>query len=117
VKWAIVLGAVVVLAVLISLFWPGWSGKPAAKPGMEFCEFLARPAAKLYIDGKLVAKEVPPIHSTQLKVGEHTIRFVSPSNKEHKTTIKVAKGRQVQWFMNFVEGRIYERHIAGVKTK
>jgi len=113
VKGAILICAILVSAFLAYLFWLGPKMQAWSEPGKEFCEFLARPAAELYIDGQLASKEVPPIYSTQLGVGEHDVRFVSPDNKEHSTTINVEKGRRVQWFMNFVEGQIYQMPTSG----
>ena len=74
----------------------------------ERCEFLARPAAKLFIDDVLVADEVPPIYRTRLATGPHTLRFVSPRNRTHEVEIEVVKGRQIRWVMNFVRGRLDE---------
>ena len=95
--------AALLIAVLAVWLWP-WSG--ALATGFEFSEFLARPAAKLYIDGELATSEIPPIHRTQLSHGEHTIRFVSPENQEHEMTIHVAAGQPTRWVMNFVENRM-----------
>ena len=86
-----------------------------SEPGKEVCEFLARPAAKLFIDGKLASEEVPPIYRTQLELGEHTIRFVSPGNRTHEIRIDVVKALPTQWFMNFVEGRVDERPLSSEK--
>ena len=77
----------------------------------EVCEFLARPAAKLFIDGKLASEEVPPIYRTQLELGEHTIRFVSPENRTNEKRIDVVKGLPTRWFMNWAEGRVDERRL------
>ena len=79
------------------------------------CEFLARPAARLFIDGKLASEEVPPIYRTQLELGEHTIRFVSPGNRTNEIRINVVKHLPTQWFMNFFEGRVDERPLSSEK--
>lgn len=77
----------------------------------EVCEFLARPVAKLFIDGKLASEEVPPIYRTQLELGEHTIRFVSPENRTNEMRIDVVKDLPTRWFMNWAEGRVDERRM------
>ena len=74
----------------------------------ERCEFLARPAAKLFIDDVLVSGEIPPIYRTRLGTGPHTLRFVSPRNRTHEVRIEVVKGRPIRWVMNFVKGRMDE---------
>ena len=75
----------------------------------ETCEFLASPAARLYVDGELASGEVPPLYRTALPVGEHTVRFVSPSGLSREITIQVAKGRPEQWFMDFADGEVHRR--------
>jgi hypothetical protein len=98
--------AAAVLAVATFLLWPESEPALAKQPGKEYCEFLARPAARLYIDGKLVAEEIPPIHRVQLDVGKHHIRFVSPDSRAHETEIEVVDGKPVRWLMNFVDNRL-----------
>ena len=102
-------GAILVVAIASYFLWPGSDGALAPRPGMEFCEFLARPAAKLYIDEDLVTAQTPPIYRTELTLGKHTIRFVSPDEKTHEKEIDVVAGKRIRWFMSFVENRLYER--------
>lgn len=110
-------GAFVRYPALWKRHFGGASVGANAVPGAEeeICEFLARPAARLYIDGELVAEEIPPLHRTALSVGEHTVRFVSPSGATREITIRVAKRRPKQWFMNFVDGRVHGRPAASLK--
>ena len=107
VRRAVALAALLVIGVAVFFVWSSptkglWWNK-------EMCEFLARPAAKLYIDGELASEEVPPIYRTQLEPGKHAIRFVSPEDRSHEVSIEVIKGQPTQWFMNFVEDQIYQR--------
>ena len=119
-------GVILVMLSAASLTWyvvlstPAMSGPnvPSANPDAEeeVCEFFGRPAFSLYIDGRLVSKEIPPLYRTVLSVGEHTVRFVSPSGTTRETTIRVLKGRPTQWFMSFVDGRLHRRApISAVK--
>lgn len=78
----------------------------------ETCEFLARPTATLYIDGKLASESIPPIHREKLRVGEHFVQFVGPDGEYHEVTIDVVKGSPTRWFMNFVDGRVVPRPTA-----
>ena len=75
------------------------------------CEFLARPAARLFIDGKLASEEVPPIYRTELEIGEHIIRFVSPANRTKELRIDVVKNLPTRWLMNWVEHHVDERPL------
>lgn len=111
VRRAVALGAGILVGAGAFFMWPAAEREVAADPGQETCEFLARPAAKLYIDGALASQEVPPIHRTRLELGEHTVRFVSPENRMHQATIVVVRGRPMQWFMNFVTGELAERSL------
>ena len=82
---------------------------------MEYCEFNARPAAKLFIDGELVAAEIPPAKGVELDVGKHTIRFVSPDGKTRETEIDVVAGKPTQWGMNFIKNRPWTTTVKGAK--
>ncbi len=119
-RWVLAGGAVILVALSAALYaWyqvlstplPGGSEVSAVSPTAEeeVCEFLARPAARLYIDGEAVVEEIPPLYRAALSVGEHTVRFVSPSGVTRKVTIRVAKGYPRQWFMNFVDGKVHRR--------
>ncbi len=108
-RQAIAGGAILVVAIAGYFLWSGSDGALVPRPGTEFCEFLARPAAKLFIDEDLATAETPPIYGAELTLGKHVIRFVSPDEKTHETEIDVVAGKQNLWFMNFVENRLYER--------
>ncbi len=82
-----------------------------SEPRTEVCEFLARPAARLFIDGKLASEEVPPIYRTELEIGEHIIRFVSPTNRTKELRIDVVKNLPTRWLMNWVEDHVDERPL------
>jgi hypothetical protein len=80
-----------------------------AEPGTEICEFLARPAAKLFIDGKQVAEEIPPVYRLPLPTGRHAVRFEGPGGVAHEMTINVVAGNPRQWFVNLVDGKVRVR--------
>ncbi len=82
-----------------------------SEPRTEVCEFLARPAARLFIDGKLASEEVPPIYRTELEIGEHIIRFVSTANRTNEIRIDVVEDLPTRWFMNWVEDQVDERPL------
>ncbi len=95
-----------------SAAWAAARAALAAPPlPTEICEFLARPAARLYIDGKLVSKEIPPIFRTELAIGEHTVRFVSVTNRTRELRIQVVEGSPTRWVMNWVENRVGQRSL------
>lgn len=85
---------------------------PASAPVTEVCEFLARPATRLYIDGQLVSAEIPPIYRTELAVGGHTVHFVSATNRTHELRVHVVAGSPSRWFMNWIENRVDRRSLA-----
>jgi hypothetical protein len=86
---------------------------PVPSEDEEVCEFFARAAARLYIDGEFVSEEIPPLYRTVLPVGDHKVRFESIKGKTkgevHEETIRVVKGGDTQWVMNFVEGEMIQQ--------
>jgi hypothetical protein len=117
VRRAVALGVGILIGAGAFFVWPAADREVAADPAQETCEFLARPAARLYIDEALVSKEVPPIHRTRLAAGEHTVRFISPDNRAHQARILVVRGRPTQWFMNFVTGELAERSLISERSE
>ena len=111
VRRSVALGVGLLVGIGAFFVWPGAGQDVSADPRKESCEFLARPAARLYIDGKLASKEVPPIHRVRLDVGRHTVRFVSPENRTHKASFVVVRGKPTQWFMNFIDNKLDERSL------
>ena len=108
---ATALGAVLLIGVGAFFLWPALEQGISADTGKEACEFLARPAARLYVDGKLESQEVPPIFRIRLATGRHTVRFVSPENRSHEASIVVVRGKPTQWFMNFINDTLDERSL------
>ncbi len=108
---AVALGVVLLIGVGAFFLWPALEPQLAADTRRESCEFLARPAARLYIDGKLMSQEIPPIYRTRLEAGRHAVRFVSPKNRSHEASIVVVKGKPTQWFMNFINDELDERSL------
>ncbi len=90
--------------------WLPWNPAGLPGPNEETCEFLARPAAKLYIDGEFVAGEIPPRYRTALAVGRHEIEFVDSDGQRHRKTIRVVKGRPMRWYLG-ADGGIGSRKI------
>ncbi len=114
---ATALGAVLLIGVGAFFLWPALEKQLSADSSRETCEFLARPAAKLYVDGELVSQEVPPIYRTRLEAGRHAVRFVSPKNRSHEASIVVVKGKPTQWFMNFINDTLDERPLISEKEE
>ncbi len=114
---ATALGAVLLIGVGAFFLWPALEKQLSADSSRETCEFLARPAAKLYVDGELVSQEVPPIYRTRLEAGRHAVRFVSPKNRSHEASIVVVKGKPTQWFMNFINDKLDERSLIPEREK
>lgn len=122
---AAALGAGLLIGIGVFFLWPvakesvsavgptrNGAGTESPSTNQVMCEFFARPAAKLFIDGEIASPEVPPIFRTPLEVGEHSIRFVSPDGRSREETIEVRKGEPTQWFMNFINDSLDERELA-----
>ena len=117
VRRGVALGGVLLIGVGAFFLWPAPGQEVSADSGQETCEFLARPAARLYIDGKLASQELPPIHRTRLDVGRHSVRFVSPKNRSHEASIVVVRGKPTQWFMNFINDTLDMRSLISEKEE